>query len=154
MSSEWKPWNGGECPVHPETVVEALASSGKLLHCEAGAMNWEHEAIGYSDTVAYRIIKELEEPKEKTLEERIKEKWADKEVILLDTNAQGSLVILQESGPSSYHIDAISMKGFAGYIYIKGRTGEKLRDSSSPCHKVDGKYQFPVAVIFEKELSE
>lgn len=66
-----------------------------------------------------RPAKESEIPvsKEKTLEEKIEEKWPDKEVVMLDFGNTGILEI--QSGPkeSNAHIVAQSMKGFYNYVY-------------------------------------
>ena len=56
----WHGWNGGECPVHPEAVVEVLLRSG----CEDGPANvvdWDHK---YDPVIAFRVIKEHKEPRE------------------------------------------------------------------------------------------
>lgn len=62
---KWHGWNGGECPVHPETVVEVLLRSG----CEDGPANvvdWDHK---YDPVIAFRVIKEHKEPREIYLKE-------------------------------------------------------------------------------------
>ena len=51
----WIKWNGGECPVPPDTVVTVQMRSGKVLGPDrASAYMWNH--IG--DIVEYRIITE------------------------------------------------------------------------------------------------
>lgn len=56
-TGEWIGWNGGECPVHPETVVQICYAEGLDKHVEAKFVDWQ------DDVVAYRVIKEYVEPK-------------------------------------------------------------------------------------------
>ena len=54
---KWHGWNGGECPVHPETVVEVLhAENGILDELVASVNLWDHENL-----IAFRVIKEYRE---------------------------------------------------------------------------------------------
>lgn len=72
---KWHGWNGGECPVHPETVVEVVlrdetntnrkyddfssptAKAGRVSHeC------WENRE-GFRQVIAFRVIKEHREPR-------------------------------------------------------------------------------------------
>lgn len=57
---EWHGWNGGECPVHPETIVIAQHESRETL--AAKYFNWKTE--GDFDIIAFRVIKEHKEPRE------------------------------------------------------------------------------------------
>ena len=57
-------WNGGECPVHPETVVEYWTRSGRTsaLRSKATYLEWEHvNSIG--DIVCFQVITPYAEPK-------------------------------------------------------------------------------------------
>lgn len=55
---KWHGWNGGKCPVHPESVVEVLhAETGVLNERRAGITVWEHEYL-----IAFRVIREHKEP--------------------------------------------------------------------------------------------
>lgn len=55
-------WNGGECPVHPKTVVEYWTrSNGRSEEC-GGDLNWTHCERIY-DIIAFRVVKEYREPK-------------------------------------------------------------------------------------------
>lgn len=63
-SGEWFGWNGGECPVHPETVVECVCLEGEYTsHTDgdAGEWNWDDEIC---PIIAFRVIKEHKEPRE------------------------------------------------------------------------------------------
>ncbi|MGR8918008.1 MAG: hypothetical protein ACU85V_00195 [Gammaproteobacteria bacterium] len=77
MSNEWKKWEGGECPVHPNTVVEVcLRGSSELVQAEAQRWFWEHgdlDGNGDSDIdiIAYRVVKEApQEPEQPTLRDQ------------------------------------------------------------------------------------
>jgi hypothetical protein len=67
VMSEWIGWNGGECPVHPNTVVEVIGYGcyGKSFRHEdktAGHLDWYSDDDG--SIVAYRVIKEHKLPRE------------------------------------------------------------------------------------------
>ena len=68
---KWHGWNGGECPVHPETVVEALWVDPQGGYHKVGPkvaedVAWTmREISGYGTCVsAFRVIKEHKEPRE------------------------------------------------------------------------------------------
>lgn len=61
---KWNGWNGGSCPVHPETVVEVQLDTDRDIE-KAKFWEWQHRHEGtYSDIIAFRVIKEHEEPRE------------------------------------------------------------------------------------------
>lgn len=61
---KWHGWNGGACPVHPETVVEVQFDTDRDVE-KAKNLEWQHQHEGtYSDIIAFRIIKEYKEPME------------------------------------------------------------------------------------------
>ena len=55
--SEWTEWEGGECPVPPNTLVEIKARGGGDVRVVdvAGVFDW-------SFVVAYRVVRPAEEP--------------------------------------------------------------------------------------------
>lgn len=53
--SEWIKWNGGECPVHPDTVVEYEMKAGMGCKIGAGWLYWDHKKRS-GDIIAYKII--------------------------------------------------------------------------------------------------
>lgn len=57
---EWIGWNGGECPVHPKTIVEVVRWHTRVKE-RGDAINWD-------DVIAYRVIEEHKEPKEYWIE--------------------------------------------------------------------------------------
>ena len=61
----WHGWNGGECPVHPNSVVEAVwtACGGAVRseQREARKFAWGANA---SKIIAFRVVKEYREPRE------------------------------------------------------------------------------------------
>lgn len=55
---KWHGWNGGECPVHTETVVECVYYGG-------GPVVKEHASyFSWVAIIAFRVIKEYKEPRE------------------------------------------------------------------------------------------
>lgn len=65
--NHWYGWNGGECPVHPETVVECSYMDKRgLLSGVARSFPWDGQTFqgGATDRpCAFRIIKLHVEPK-------------------------------------------------------------------------------------------
>jgi hypothetical protein len=58
----WFGWNGGECPVHPETEVEVMTSAGSILSRQAGLFNWNYPDMP-STIIAFRITRLYREPR-------------------------------------------------------------------------------------------
>ena len=56
-------WNGGDCPVHPKTVVKYWTNSGEKSPHSAKCLRWKHTDEGLGDIIAFRVIKEYVEPK-------------------------------------------------------------------------------------------
>ena len=62
---KWHGWNGGECPVHPQTFVEVqhkIRSTGFAVSYRWGIDVDVHD--GPSAIIAFRVIKEHREPRE------------------------------------------------------------------------------------------
>jgi hypothetical protein len=60
---KWHGWNGGECPVYPNTVVETVWVNGDCKKGVASRWKWRVEGqIQYM--IAFRVIKEHREPRE------------------------------------------------------------------------------------------
>jgi len=56
--SEWIEWKGGECPVHPSTIVRLRFRDGELTEDEEACWSsWEHIGKPY-DIISYRIVKD------------------------------------------------------------------------------------------------
>lgn len=55
-------WNGGDCPVHPETVVKFWTDGGSYGECRAGKLRWKHKKLA-GDIIAFRVVKQYVEPK-------------------------------------------------------------------------------------------
>lgn len=56
-------WNGGECPVHPETVVDVwFRGQSCQLALKASYLVWRHSDSG-GDIVCFKVIKLYAEPK-------------------------------------------------------------------------------------------
>jgi len=58
---DWKDWNGGSCPVPPETEIqfqvkgESKEEASWWPYVRAGDCRWDHRRIMYSDLIAYRV---------------------------------------------------------------------------------------------------
>ena len=63
----WHGWNGGECPVHPETVVEFRlrdrVQEYGIMQNRATSCDWTHDDDS-GDIIAFRVVKEHREPRE------------------------------------------------------------------------------------------
>lgn len=55
-------WNGGECPVHPETVVEVWFRDGQKLKTKGHILVWKGECPE-CDIIAFQVVKQHVEPK-------------------------------------------------------------------------------------------
>lgn len=52
---KWHGWNGGECPVHPETVVDVVFDDGsKMSNMRSKGVFWK----GALMPCAFRVVKE------------------------------------------------------------------------------------------------
>lgn len=55
---KWWGWNGGECPVHPETIGDITYFDGMTYKdCKMGQYDWDAPLL-------FRVIKEHREPRE------------------------------------------------------------------------------------------
>ena len=65
----WHGWNGGECPVHPLSLVEVRFVDGDRTHFRqtdtAGEHVWEW-TDDYDDSVVFRVVKPYVEPEVRT----------------------------------------------------------------------------------------
>lgn len=55
-------WNGGDCPVHPETVVNVWKRGSWIGSSKAGKFCWDHGNC-VSDIIAFQVVKAYVEPK-------------------------------------------------------------------------------------------
>ena len=55
-------WNGGDCPVHPKTVVEVWFRCKDSDIWSAGGLEWRH-TDEYDDIIAFKAVKQYAEPK-------------------------------------------------------------------------------------------
>jgi hypothetical protein len=58
---KWHGWNGGECPVHPESIVEVATLSGTVSGETAEQFFWSGDQ---SSIIAFRVTKTHVEPRE------------------------------------------------------------------------------------------
>lgn len=61
---KWHGWNGGECPVHPNSVVEAVWISGGPFRSEQRKASDFFWNAPFSKIIAFRVVKEYREPRE------------------------------------------------------------------------------------------
>jgi|GEM_PF-3882926 len=59
-NGNWHGWNGGECPVHPESEVQWVHQSHYGSTDMAGDLTWK---LGRTGIVAFRVTKPYLEPK-------------------------------------------------------------------------------------------
>ncbi|SEN50496.1 hypothetical protein SAMN04489859_100890 [Paracoccus alcaliphilus] len=60
----WHGWNGGECPVHPETLVEIVYFEEGITHNEALCKYCDFSDEADLPIIAFRVVKEHREPRE------------------------------------------------------------------------------------------
>ena len=77
---EWHLWNGGECPVHPKSVVDAVWHDPRM---GSAGMSGPREAIenpgpylAWAHVVKFRVVKEYREPREFWVNVYADEMWA------------------------------------------------------------------------------
>jgi hypothetical protein len=60
---QWHGWSSGECPVHPNTKVRVMLSSGFFdkYDIEAEDLEWDHKT---KNIVAFKVTEEYKEPRE------------------------------------------------------------------------------------------
>ena len=65
---KWHGWNGGECPVHPETIIDYVwlcqGVKNTFLAINQHAFETLFEGNDYGKLVVFRVVKEYKEPKE------------------------------------------------------------------------------------------
>jgi hypothetical protein len=52
----WIEWNGGECPVGPDVMVEFVCRNGETDKCHAKNLRWSWVGTG-GDIIKYRVVK-------------------------------------------------------------------------------------------------
>ena len=63
VTGQFYGWNGGECPVHPETVVEVwFRGQSSQSALKASYLEWEH-GNSTGDIVCFKVITPYVEPK-------------------------------------------------------------------------------------------
>ena len=74
---KWHGWNGGECPVHPKSVVDARFLDPRQHFTppeprKAEELIWVHDGYPW-DIIAFRVVKPYTEPR------KSRERWMDPE---------------------------------------------------------------------------
>lgn len=65
---EWRPWNGGVCPVHPLATVDYMMADWESHTEVAGDLDWSTHGDRW-DIRKYRLIEEYKAPVEKVARE-------------------------------------------------------------------------------------
>lgn len=65
---KWHGWNGGERPVHPDSVIEAAYGDG-IEEDRAKGFAWSHREGNSYNLVAFRVTKEHKELREWWIDE-------------------------------------------------------------------------------------
>lgn len=55
-------WNGGDCPVHPESLIEYWLRGGVSYTTKAGECRWAHRGND-GDIIGFRVVEPHFEPK-------------------------------------------------------------------------------------------
>lgn len=63
---KWHGWNGGKCPVHPESVVDYIwfDEGDEAELCGTTKGRRADDAVGWCQVVKFRVTKEHKEPRE------------------------------------------------------------------------------------------
>lgn len=62
--NHWYGWNGGECPLHPKTVVDVVLDCGeKFKACRPRDLYWKRVTPEERQIIAFRIVKLYREPR-------------------------------------------------------------------------------------------
>ena len=65
----WYGWNGGECPVDADVLLDVAASDGRIDRHKAGDFEWYIDDDD-ANIIAFRVVNEYKEPKEYTIDPR------------------------------------------------------------------------------------
>jgi hypothetical protein len=85
---KWWGWNGGECPVHPETVVDTVTKNyGLTSGHKASLFGWWVDHI--NPIIAFRVVTQYVEPK------KPREFWA-RQTEIFGTPKYGSSILFLE----------------------------------------------------------
>ncbi len=93
----------------------------------------------------YRVMQE------RTLEQKIKDKWPDKEVVMLKYDNSNVLCMECDAECGSDHIVAQSMRGFHTYVYQRPQDDSFFPDTKAVYCWNEFITLQPVAVLFEAQ---
>ena len=78
---KWHGWNGGACPVHPKSEVEAvwhdLRTNNAGMTGPRPAKVDNEPTLAWAHVVKFRVVKEYREPQELTFDPTIYWTWFD-----------------------------------------------------------------------------
>jgi hypothetical protein len=63
-NGNWHPWTGGDCPVHPDSIVDVMFHDGHIaIGLDADEWDWSLDIC--TNIVAFKVTKEFKaEPRE------------------------------------------------------------------------------------------
>lgn len=134
-------------------VMQAHEDGKVIQYSELKKDNW---MIGTTLQWHWGAFKYRIKPKvQETLEDNIKAKWPQYEVVMLDFGGTGMLEIQSGIKRYSAHIVAQSMKGFQGYVYLEdnGDIDDDLCSRPADMYfdnDLNSNIITPVAAVFEK----
>ena len=88
---------------------------------------------------------------ERTLEQKIQDKWPDKKVVMLAYTGKFQELTFPVGTLDRYHFAALSMKGFFFYVYQIPQDGSFFLDTKAAYCWNEGTTIQPIAVLFEGE---
>lgn len=126
------PWSGGECPVGDEFAsVEYKMRDCRITHIDAARdLYWENTG-GYSDIIAYRVVKQEVKPakvdtdgeqmKEITVEAKEEPKYTIKEVFDAINSETDSIAPFSSIEKVQKHLARINHPDYNLYLQLKAR---------------------------------
>ena len=61
---KWHGWNGGECTVHPDTIIKAVFTDNGFCGREDFAKNFDFDDKYFHPIIAFKVVKEYKKPRE------------------------------------------------------------------------------------------
>lgn len=86
-------------------------------------------------------------PKPETLEDRVKAEYGEYDVVMLEFPAEYLLYYDEDCDIHRPHIEAQSMKGFAGYVYL---WPSEFNAHYEPVKYISGNYTHPIAFLLSR----
>jgi hypothetical protein len=124
--------------------------AGEWGYCHIQDTVFEALCLNIGDYRPCHILKEIK-PKELTLEEKVKAKYPDYEVLMLIDDRD--ILMFPRFGDEFKHVEAQSIKGFHGYVYHREWDNNYYFRYYAADVLNSGKYIQPIAVLFNKDCN-